>query len=123
MFTGLTEGTGEVRGRAFSGSDSVLTIRPDFKWESPLKEGESVSVSGVCLTVTKALPEGAFEAFASEETLRLSTLAKAKRVNLERALTLTGRLGGHFVSGHCDALATLSLKEPSGRSLKLTTHL
>ena len=119
MFTGLTEGTGTVAGRRQSGPDAVLTVSPDFMWEEPLKEGESVSVSGVCLTVSKALPGGAFEAFASEETLSLTTLGGANKVNLERALRLKDRLGGHLVTGHCDAPAVLARKETRGRSVKM----
>ena len=119
MFTGLIEGTGKIQSRRQSGRDAVLAISPDFKWESPLKEGESISVSGVCLTVTAALKDSGFEAYASEETLAHSTLGSVSKVNLERALRLTDRLGGHLVSGHSDGLAQLVRKEAAGKSRKL----
>ena len=119
MFTGLVEGTGTISRRRKAAADEILVIAPGFKWESPLKEGESVSVSGVCLTVTNALEDGAFEAYASEETLKKSNLGSATKVNLERALRLTDRLGGHLVSGHSDGLAVLTRRESAGKSLRL----
>ncbi|MDR2406473.1 MAG: riboflavin synthase [Deltaproteobacteria bacterium] len=119
MFTGLIFGIAQITERKMSSRDCSLTLSPSFQWDSPLEEGESISVSGVCLTVTKALSKGAFSAYASEETLKRSTLASAKLVNLERALKLTDRLGGHLLTGHVDTLATLTERKSAGKSLVL----
>ncbi|MDR1038034.1 MAG: riboflavin synthase [Deltaproteobacteria bacterium] len=120
MFTGLVSGTGTVSSLRRSGPDAVVTVVPAFSWEDPLALGESVCVSGTCLTVTRALDGGAFEAFASAETLALTSLAAGRRVNLERALRLCDRLGGHLVSGHVDGPAVLARKARDGRSARLT---
>jgi riboflavin synthase len=120
VFTGLVQGVGLIEGRRAGGPDSVLVIKPGFSWDGPLVIGESVSVSGVCLTVTSAKADGSFEAFASKETLGVSNLGKLKHVNLERALRLSDRLGGHLVTGHADGLAVLTHKKAVGRSTELT---
>ncbi|MDR2340525.1 MAG: riboflavin synthase [Deltaproteobacteria bacterium] len=119
MFTGLSQGMGTLARLPGGGRDRELSVRPGFPWDSPLRKGESVMVSGVCLTVREPLPDGSFLAYASAETLRLSTLGAATKVNLERALRLSDRLGGHIVSGHVDCLATLFRKEPAGKSMLL----
>ncbi|MDR3154751.1 MAG: riboflavin synthase [Deltaproteobacteria bacterium] len=120
MFTGLVSGTGVVGSLKKSGPDCVLAVTPGFAWDEPLAIGESVSVSGVCLTVTAALAAGSFEAFASAETLRRANLGPARRVNLERALRLSDRLGGHLVSGHVDGPAVTVGAAKEGKSVCLT---
>jgi riboflavin synthase len=120
MFTGLVHGTGRIASLRRAGPDATLTLAPGFAWESPLILGESVCVSGVCLTVTRLLDGGSFEAFASAETLSRSTLATARRVNLERALRLSDRLGGHLVSGHVDGLGETLSAARDGRSVRLS---
>jgi riboflavin synthase len=86
-------------------------------WDSPLEPGESVAVQGVCLTVTAA-EAGEFACDALQETLRRTDLG-AKRpgapLNLERALRLQDRLGGHLVTGHVDGTGTLLARQASGR--------
>ncbi|MDR1040730.1 MAG: riboflavin synthase [Deltaproteobacteria bacterium] len=119
MFTGLVSGTGTVLSVRKSGPDAILTVRPGFAWDGPLALGESVSVSGVCLTVTAVLDQGSFETFASAETLSLTTLKTARNVNLERALRLCDRLGGHLVSGHVDGQAETVSAARDGRSVRL----
>ncbi|MDR1081756.1 MAG: riboflavin synthase [Deltaproteobacteria bacterium] len=119
MFTGLVSGTGTVTALRPSGPDASVTVAPGFPWEEPLAVGESVAVSGVCLTVTRTLDAGAFEAFASAETLDRTGLGSGRRVNLERALRLCDRLGGHLVSGHVDGPAELIRAVRDGRSLRL----
>ncbi|MDR2387498.1 MAG: riboflavin synthase [Deltaproteobacteria bacterium] len=118
MFTGIALGLGQITSRKRQGSEFLLTVESHFDWDSPLVVGESIAVSGVCLTVTQTKGPRAFQAFASKETLSLTTLASQDLVNLERALRLTDRLGGHLVTGHVDALATLFLKASDGHSLK-----
>jgi len=103
MFSGIIEATGEiVDKRAYS---SGLSIR--IKSNLVVAEGDSVSVSGACLTATK-IGEGYFWADLSEETLRLSNLKDARYVNLERALSLSRRIDGHIVTGHLDGTATIT---------------
>jgi len=117
MFTGLIEGLGKVSEIRRSRSDMRVSIVPSFDARD-CKIGESVSVNGVCLTVTEAR-EGSLSMDVSGETLSRSTLTFLKvgdTVNLERALRLTDRLGGHLVSGHVDGIGTIIKKEPSGQS-------
>ncbi len=109
MFTGLVEERGllvsarEQRGgREFSVSASAF--------RDELSIGDSVAVNGVCQTVTSTLGDR-FSFFAMGETLRATTLGALREgagLNLERALTPTSRLGGHFVSGHVDGVATVA---------------
>ena len=117
MFTGLTLGTGEIIRRTPKGEEYELTVSAGFDWSGPLELGESIAVSGVCLTVTSIEGSRRFTAYASGETLRRSTLGSASRVNLERALPLGGRLGGHLVSGHVDGLGTTLAAIRAGASL------
>lgn len=108
MFTGIIEELGKVRGIKKGPDSAVLEI-----WASVVAEdvrlGDSIAVNGVCLTVVK-FTKGSFSAEVMAETLRRSNLGALKegdRVNLERALRPSDRLGGHFVSGHIDAVGTI----------------
>lgn len=117
MFTGLVEGIGSVRAVILSGQDMGLTISPQFDM-SDTRVGDSISVNGVCLTVTDLSGEG-FSVDVSRETLSRSTLGYLKRgekVNLERALRLNDRLGGHMVLGHVDGMGRILKKEQKDRS-------
>jgi riboflavin synthase len=101
MFTGLVEATG--RALALTPRESGVRLRVGSSLDG-LALGESVSVSGACLTVTAASPD-AFEADLTSETLERTTLGRLSagaRVNLERAVVVGARLGGHLVSGHVD---------------------
>lgn len=124
MFTGLIEGTGLVRAFNREGGDIYLTIAPrfDIRGTAP---GESISVDGVCLTVT-GFESGEFRAYVSTETLSCSTLGLLKRgdkVNLERALKLSDRLGGHLVSGHVDGIGVIVEKSPRRKSWLLKIEM
>jgi len=103
MFTGIVEGIGEVKSIRRLGADAVCILRaPAFF--SDCHPGESIAVDGVCLTITETKGE-LFTLDISAETLSRSTLGKLKpgeMINLERALRLSDRLGGHLVSGHVD---------------------
>ena len=117
MFTGLIEGIGKVKAITRRGEDLRLTIAPLVEM-SDVRTGDSISVSGVCLTVTD-VKAGAFTVDVSGETLSRSTLGHlrlADEVNLERALRFTDRLGGHLVSGHVDGVGSLLKKEQQQRS-------
>ncbi|MCC7540135.1 MAG: riboflavin synthase [Deltaproteobacteria bacterium] len=106
MFTGIVEHVGRIARVVRVGSGARLRIDAPY---ADLALGESVAVSGVCLTVAAREP-GWFEADASAETLARSTLASAvvsREVNLERALAVGARLGGHVVTGHVDGVGRL----------------
>ncbi|MBZ5590388.1 MAG: riboflavin synthase [Acidobacteriia bacterium] len=106
MFSGLVLGIGEVRGLSRRGGGARLAVGCALPGE-PLVHGESVAVQGACLTVAQSVTSG-FEADLSAETLSRTTLGALRvgaRVNLERALRLSDRVGGHLVMGHVDATA------------------
>jgi riboflavin synthase len=124
MFTGLVEGVGEITGVRRMAEGLRLAVAPPFP-VAELTLGESVAVSGACLTVAKV--EGrAFLVDVSPETLARSTLAMKKvgqGVNLERALRLGDRLGGHLVTGHVDGLGVLRERRQGPEYLALTFDL
>lgn len=120
MFTGLIEGTGRLRRIDHSGADSRLTIRAEYALDD-LVLGESIAVDGACLTVTDFARQ-LFSVDVSAETLERTTLGGkglGTRVNLERALRLGDRLGGHLVSGHVDGVGSLIEHFQEGRSRRL----
>jgi riboflavin synthase len=103
MFTGLVEQMGKVESAEDRRGQRKLHITTKY---NDLAAGESVSVGGVCLTVTEASAKGDAFFFVSEETLERTTLGKLEKgstVNLERAMQFGGRMGGHWVQGHVDA--------------------
>jgi len=113
MFTGLIEAVGKLVARTSRGPGARLVIASPL---GALALGESISVNGVCLTVDATTQEG-FEADASAETLAKTTLgvlSLGARLNLERALRLDARLGGHIVSGHVDGVGALVSREKMG---------
>lgn len=110
MFTGLIQQMGTVD-EVTPGATTRLTIRPDGAWE-PYQHGESIATSGVCLTVMDS-GAGWFAVDVMAQTLALTSLAgiaPGRRVNLERAMRLGDRLGGHLVQGHVDGLATVTTR-------------
>lgn len=121
MFTGLVEEVGRITSVQRRAQHAVLTVRGP-KVCSDVSIGDSVAVNGVCLTVT-TLRGDSFTADVSAETLRrtnLDKVASGHLVNLERALRLSDRLGGHFVQGHVDAVGTVKSVVPEGGSSRLT---
>jgi riboflavin synthase len=124
MFTGLIEDLGTVRELRREGSSVRLTVGTALP-TADLHLGDSVAVNGICLTVV-ALGSASFSADVSPETLECSTLGEltaGKRVNLERALRLSDRLGGHLVSGHIDAMATISERFQDHNAARFTFRL
>ncbi|MBA3464425.1 MAG: riboflavin synthase [Deltaproteobacteria bacterium] len=121
MFTGLVEDVGTVA-RADRRSDAlVLAIRPAKMPLGELAIGESVCHDGACLTVTEIGRE-TFSVLAGAETLGRTTLGNlrvGKRVNLERALRVGDRLGGHWVTGHIDGTGELAIRRDMGANLVL----
>ncbi|HUS67279.1 MAG TPA: riboflavin synthase [Kofleriaceae bacterium] len=121
MFTGLIEDVGVIAAVEARPDARVITVRPATLPVDELALGESVAVDGVCLTVTER-GAGAFTVLAGAETLRRTTLgdlAPGARVNLERALRLGDRLGGHMVQGHVDGIGVLSGRDEAGDNLTL----
>ena len=103
MFTGIIEEIGTVRHVIEGGSRGEIGIKAGHVLEGT-RVGDSIAVNGVCLTVTRLLPDG-FTADVMPETLRRSSLGSLRtgdQVNLERAMAANGRFGGHIVSGHID---------------------
>jgi riboflavin synthase len=114
MFTGIVEEVGEIQNVKTGIKSSVLTIKAK-KVIKDTEIGDSICTNGVCLTVTK-MAGNLLEADVMAETLRRSNLGELKvgsKINLERALTLEKRLGGHLVSGHIDGVGQIisNLKE------------
>jgi riboflavin synthase len=116
MFTGIIEELGRVRSLERRGDGARLVIEARTVTKD-IKEGDSIAVNGVCLTAIDVRPDS-FAADGSAETLQRSTLGSLRagsRVNLERAVTPTTRLGGHIVQGHVDARGSfLSATEHAG---------
>ena len=115
MFTGIIEEVGSLEEMRRGSSSVVLSIRAQKVLEGT-RIGDSIAVNGICLTVT-ALHPGRFDACAMHETLNrtsLSGLHRGSRVNLERALALGGRLGGHIVAGHVDGTGRLLKMQRDG---------
>ncbi len=121
MFTGLIEEQGTVC-RISGGTDGTNLVISAEKVLSDLKIGDSVAVNGPCLTAT-SVERDSFTAWAMPETMKktnLQYLSAGKKVNLERAMSLGDRLGGHLVSGHIDTVVTLTGREPEGGALILS---
>ncbi len=120
MFTGIVEEVGRVELLAKVGGGYQLRVRARKVLEE-LKLGESVAVNGTCLTVTR-FDAGVFLVGLSPETLRRTNLGELKpgdRVNLERALRPTDRMGGHYVQGHVDGVGSVAERRRDGDALVL----
>jgi riboflavin synthase len=125
MFTGIVMSRGSVLEAMACDGDMRLYIDSGGLDLADCREGDSISVSGVCLTMLQ-LEAGRFMADVSAETLNLTTLGSIKAgssVNLELALTLQGRLGGHLVSGHVDGMGKLLGRREDGRAERFEFEL
>jgi riboflavin synthase len=121
MFTGIILGKGTVAEKRSSGSGMIFSLETDFDLTDP-EEGESIAVNGVCLTA-KNISARKFTVDVSPESLERTNLGQLKvgsKVNLERALRLSDRLGGHMVSGHVDAASTVLEKHQMGDFFQFT---
>lgn len=122
MFTGIIEITGTVKALQLKSSGAQVEVTVGFK---DLALGESIAVNGACLTVAKIIKDG-FAADLSRETLDTTTsksLRAGTVVNLERALKLGDRLGGHLVAGHVDCLGRVEqvIKSSQGATIEIST--
>lgn len=123
MFTGIVEEMGKVKSIIHGGSSIRLTIECKNLLQDT-RQGDSIAVNGICLTVT-ALGDQCFSADVMPETMRktnLGTLKLLEKVNLERALKLMDRLGGHIVSGHIDGTGTIIEKKSEDNAIWLTVE-
>jgi riboflavin synthase len=124
MFTGIIQAVGHIALREQRDGDQRLWIATPAGWLDDVGPGDSIAVSGVCLTVVTC-EDARFGADVSRETLGLTTLgglAQGRRVNLEKALRLADRLGGHLVSGHVDGLGEVTDIAEDARSQRWTVR-
>ena len=125
MFTGIIKAKGTIKAMDKRGGDVRLSVRSDGLPWSDYEVGESIAVNGVCLTAV-ALHEDGFDTDVSVETLdvtALGGLSKGSAVNLEPAISLGERLGGHLVSGHVDCTGKVVSREADARSIRLTIEI
>jgi len=118
MFTGIIQAIGTLSDLQPKGGDMALVVNTGKLDLSDVELGDSIAVNGVCLTAV-AMSDSSFTADVSRETLSLTSLgdlSKGSNVNLEKALTLETRLGGHLVSGHVDGLGEVVARRNDGRS-------
>ncbi|TDD90678.1 riboflavin synthase [Actinomadura darangshiensis] len=128
MFTGIVEELGEIAAIGPQGDSVTLTVRGPLVTEDAV-HGASIAVNGVCLTVVDA-KDGTFTADVIKETLdksSLGALEPGSKVNLERPVRLSDRLGGHLVQGHVDGVGRIVSREPGERwdvvTVSLPPHL
>ncbi len=124
MFTGIIEHLGRVKAREELGSEQKLVIHAEGTF-SDVKNGESIAVNGVCLTVVSFTPDEAVF-MLGPETIKRSNLGFLKpddTVNLEFSLRMNDRLGGHFVQGHVDDTAEIVHLETEGTTMWMTVRL
>lgn len=118
MFTGIITGMGRVASLKRKGRTATLSLRADL---GDVKVGDSISINGTCLTVTH-LEKGIMDFDLSDETLNSTNLGELKPedpVNLEPSLSANGKLGGHFVTGHVDAVGIIKKKIKDSDIIKL----
>ena len=120
MFTGIIEAIGTIRALSPKGGDVRVHVETGKLDLGDVKLGDSIAVNGVCLTAVE-LPGNGFWADVSRETLACSAFIDLKigsKVNLEKALTPTSRLGGHLVSGHVDGVGEVISREDNARAVQ-----
>lgn len=121
MFSGIIEEIGKIRDikKGVKSNNIAVSAKKIF---TDLKEGDSISIDGACMTVS-ILKENEFSVDASFETLNITTLADLKKgdsVNLERAIRFSDRIGGHLVTGHVDGVGSILKKKEVGEAIALT---
>jgi riboflavin synthase len=124
MFTGIVEGSGNVKRLTMKGADAVLEIEAGISL-AEVSLGDSIAVNGACLTVT-AKNQQNFQADVSAETLNRTTLKLLQaghKVNLEKSLRVGGFVGGHFVLGHVDATGRILSQAQKSGSLILAVEM
>lgn len=125
MFTGIIKAKGSIAAMQQQGGDVRMTVSSDGLPWSDFEIGESISVNGVCLTAV-ALHDNGFDTDVSVETLdvtALGDLTAGSNVNLEPALGVGERLGGHLVSGHVDCVGSVTSRSADARSIRLAIEI
>jgi len=125
MFTGIIKARGAIAAMEKRGGDVRLSVRSDGMPWADYELGESIAVNGVCLTAV-ALHADGFDTDVSVETLDVTALGRLKvgsAVNLEPALSLGDRLGGHLVSGHVDCTGKVTSRREDARSIRLAVDI
>ena len=125
MFTGIVKAKGSIAAMNRQGGDVRLTVRSEGLPWSEYEIGESIAVNGVCLTAV-ALHDDGFDTDVSVETLdvtALNSLGPGSDVNLEPAISLGERLGGHLVSGHVDCVGNVTSRSVDARSVRLAIEI
>ena len=120
MFTGIIEAVGTLRKLERKGDDIRLTVASGKLDLNDVRLGDSIATNGVCLTVVQQLADG-YVADVSAETVSLTGFANYKvgtKMNLEKAVTPTTRLGGHMVSGHVDGIAMVEQRLVRGQAIE-----
>lgn len=120
MFTGIVEAVGTLAALTPQGADVRVTVNSGKLDLSDVRLGDSIATNGVCLTVVALTAQG-YQADLSLETLQRSAFADyhaGQALNLEKALTLNTRLGGHLVSGHVDGVAQVLRRQDLGRAIE-----
>lgn len=124
MFTGIVEEKGKVLKVVHQGEMKRLTLEVSFDL-TEVQLGDSININGVCLTVVEKRGS-AISVDLSPESLQMTTLSRVKegdQVNLERALRLSDRLGGHVVTGHIDGIGEITERRKEGNSLHLKIRI
>ncbi len=120
MFTGIIQAVGRITDITAKGEDYALTIATAELDMQDVQLGDSIAVNGVCLTVT-AFDAHSFQVIVSKATLDVTTgLGSLSAVNLEKAMRLSDRLGGHLVTGHVDGVGQITTLSPVGECWLLT---
>jgi len=120
MFTGIIEALGSIAALQPQGTDTRVVVSSPSLQMTDVAPGDSIAVNGICLTAVTLMADG-FAADVSAETLSQTAFSQLKvgsRVNLEKALMPTTRLGGHLVSGHVDGVGELLQRQDEGRSVR-----
>jgi riboflavin synthase len=121
MFSGIIEEIGLINSIKEGKQSNKIAVSAD-KVFSDLKEGDSITLDGACMTVSM-LRKKEFSVDASSETINITTLCdlkKGNRVNLERAIRLSDRIGGHLVTGHVDGVGSILKRKEVGEAIALT---
>ena len=124
MFSGIIESMGEIKEISLNGDSARVSIEARDLSMDDVKIGDSIACSGECLTVA-SFDESSFEVDVSSETLKLTTLGHMKpgsTVNLEKALLVSARLGGHIVTGHVDGVGEVLEQEKLSEYVRFTVR-
>ena len=124
MFSGIIEAQGEITDISLDGDSARMTIAAGNLSMDDVQLGDSISCSGACLTVVD-FDANSFSVDVSSETLKLTTLgglSAGSAVNLEKALLVSARLGGHIVTGHIDGVGTVLEKEPLNEYVRFSVE-